>query len=344
MYITITPQKLGDNYTKSVVDFVSYLEKENDGKSIDNIEHFFNQYGEEISSSEVINEIDSNTSKLKKTEPKFYSITVNPSQYELKRLQNHSEKLKQYTREVMKDYAKAFNREINGRPITVNDIKYYAKIEYERTYKGTDKAIKENAPFYGKIVRLKNEIQQIESGKLKGSIKKKQQQIKQLEKDAPHQLKGKMILQGMAKEGSQSHIHIIVSRKDMSNKYSLSPGSKYKASEVVMNDKTVKRGFNRDEFFATSEKTFDKLFDYKRNYVETYTARKAFIKNPQQYFTSIMGLPMNERAVAFRLLNKTGMSTSLLNIPTNKVQLVIKAIKKMKRGVDVAINSSSIGI
>ncbi len=344
MYITITPQKLGDNHAKSVADFVSYLEKENEGKSIDELEHFFNQYGEEISSNEVIKEIDGNTSKLKKTEPKFYSITVNPSQYELKRLQNHSEELKRYTREVMKEYAKAFNREIDGLPITVDDIKYYAKIEHQRTYKGTDKAIKENAPFHGKIVRLKNEIQQIERGELKGSVKKKQKQIKQLEKDVPHQLNGKMILQGMAKEGSQSHIHIIVSRKDMSNKYSLSPGSKYKASEVVMNGKTVKRGFNRDEFFATSEKTFDKLFDYKRNYVETYTARKVFIKNPKQYFASIMGLPTNQRTVAFKLLGKTGMNTSLLSIPTNKVQLVLKAIKQLKRGVDVAIKSSSIGI
>ncbi|MDC9721716.1 MAG: MobB family relaxase, partial [Urechidicola sp.] len=263
MYITITAQKLGDNFAQSSSDFVSYLEKENEGKSIDEMEHFFNQYGEEISSSEVIKEVDGNASKLKKTEPKFYSITVNPSRYELKRLQNHSDELKRYTRQVMKDYAKAFNREIDGRPITVDDIKYYAKIEHERTYKGTDKAIKENAPFHGKIVRLKKEVQQIERGELKGSVKKKQQQIKQLKNDAPHQLNGEMILQGMAKEGSQSHIHIIVSRKDMSNKYSLSPGSKYKASEVIMNGKTVKRGFNRDDFFATSEKTFDKLFDYK---------------------------------------------------------------------------------
>ncbi|MFK5982224.1 MAG: MobB family relaxase [Flavobacteriaceae bacterium] len=344
MYITITPQKLGDNYTKSVADFVSYLEKENEGKSIDEMEYFFNQYGEDISSNEVINEIDGNTAKLKKTEPKFYSITVNPSQYELKELQNHSEALKRYTREIMKDYAKAFNREIDGRPVMVDDIKYYAKIEHQRTYKGTDKAIKENSPFHGKIVRLKNEIQQIERVELYGSTQKKQRQIKQLEKEAPHQLNRKMIMQGMAKEGSQSHIHIIVSRKDMSNKYSLSPGSKYKASKVVMNGKIVKRGFDRDNFFSASEKTFDKLFNYKRNYVETYKARKVSVKNPKHYFASIMGLPTNQRAIAFKLLNKTGMNTSLLNIPTNKVQLVLKAIKQLKRGVDVAIKSSSIGI
>lgn len=153
-----------------------------------------------------------------------------------------------------------------------------------------------------------------------------------------------MILQGMLKEGSQSHIHIIVSRKDMTNRFSLSPGSKYKSSETVFNGKTIKRGFHRDKFFSASEKTFDELFNYKRNYVETYTARKTFIKNSQQYFASIMGLPTNERVIAFKLLGKTGMNTSVMKIPTNKVQLVLKAIKKLKRSVDVAIKSSSIGI
>jgi hypothetical protein len=91
MYVTITPQKLGDNYTASVADFVAYLEKENEDKSVEDIEPFFNQHGDAISSKQVIYEIDGNTAKLKKNEPKFYSITLNPSQYELKQLQNHSE-------------------------------------------------------------------------------------------------------------------------------------------------------------------------------------------------------------------------------------------------------------
>ena len=147
MYITITRQTTDSNYAQSVSDFVAYFEKENEGKSLDEIEHFFNQYGEEISGKEVIQEIDGNTAKLKKTEPKFYSITVNPSSYELKRLQNHSDELKQYTRELMKDYAKSFHREIDGRPVNVDDIKYYAKVEHQRVFKGTDKQIIENQPF-----------------------------------------------------------------------------------------------------------------------------------------------------------------------------------------------------
>lgn len=344
MYITITPQKLGGNYMQSVTDFVAYLEKENENKSEEAVEYFFNQYEEKISGKEVIHEIDGNTAKLKKTEAKFYSITINPSKYELKHLQNNSESLMRYTRELMKDYTKAFNREINGRAVSVDDIKYYAKIEHQRTYKGSDKAIRENAFYNKNIARLKNEIQQVKRGELTGNIQKKKSQIKKLEKEAPYKLNGKIVKQGMAKEGAQSHIHIIVSRKDVSNKYSLSPGSKYKASEVVLNGKKVKRGFDRDYFFLASEKTFDRLFDYKRNFVETYNARKVFLKNPRHYFTSILGLPTNERAIAFKLLGKSGINTSLLNIPTNKVQLALKLIQKLKRGVEVAIKSSSIGI
>ena len=342
MYITITPHKTDGNYAQSATDFVAYLEKENEGKSINEQEHFFNQYGEEIIGPEVIKEIDGNTAKLKKTEPKFYSITINPSKRELKQLQNHKKDLKAYTRELMKDYAKAFNREINGRAVAVDDIKYYAKIEYERTYKGTDKQIQENQPYATKILQLKHNIREIQEGKSVGNIKKMESKIARLEKEAPHQQNGKRTVRGMPKEGSQTHIHMIVSRKDASNSVSLSPGSKHKASEVTMHGKPVKRGFNRDEFFATSEKTFDKLFQHKRNYVETYQARKTFLKNPKLYFSVLSGLPTNEKTMAYKMLAKSGVP--MMNIPTNKIQLAIKVIKKLKQGIDKAIQSSSIGI
>ena len=93
----------------------------------------------------------------------------------------------------------------------------------------------------------------------------------------------------MQKDGNQSHIHIIVSRKDASNSVSLSPGSKYKASEVVMHGKQVKRGFDRDAFFAKAEKTFDKTFGYQRNYAESYQSKKDFVKNPKHYFSALWG-------------------------------------------------------
>ncbi|WP_417558317.1 MobB family relaxase [Mesoflavibacter zeaxanthinifaciens] len=342
MYITITPQKLGGNFSQSVAGFVEYLEKENETQEIDNEEFFFDQYGDRISAKEVVREIDGNTAKLKKIEPKFYSITVNPSKYELKRLQNSSEDLKRYTREVMKDYVSCFNREINDRPISIDDIKYYAKIEHQRTFKGSDIQIRENQAFATRILELKKEIRTIQSGEKEGSIKALENEIEKLEREAPHHQNGQRIVRGMKKEGKQSHIHIIVSRKDASNTFSLSPGSKYKSSEVMMNGKIVKRGFDRDQFFTKAEKTFDRSFGYQRNFVETYLARKEFIKNPNFYFSALLQLPTNEKAIAFKLMRESGMP--IQSIPTNSAQLALKVFNRLRRGVEVAIKSSSIGI
>ena len=343
MYITITPQKLGNNYSKSSADFVGYLEKENEGLEQREMEHFFNQYNDEISAEEVVKEIDGNTAKLKKKEPKFYSITVNPSKYELRKLQNSSQDLKTYTRELMKDYVASFNREIQGRPITIDDIKYYAKIEHQRTFKGTDFQIKENQRYATKILHLKTEIRNIQEGRSEGNIKKMKKEIDKLERQAPHQQNGKRIVQGMTKDGNQSHIHIIVSRKDVSNSVSLSPGSKHKASEVEMHGKKVKRGFDRDAFFEKAEKTFDRTFGYKRNFAETYKARKDFVKNPNLYFAALMKLPANEKALAFKIITKSGLPI-VPSIPMSQAQIALRVFKRLRRGVEVAIKSSSIGI
>ncbi len=343
MYITITTQKLGGTYSQSSADFVGYLEKENQGLEQEDMECFFNQYGDGISAKEVIKEIDGNTAKLKKIEPKFYSITVSPSKYELSRIQNSSEELKRYTRELMKDYVSSFNREINGRPIGIDDIKYYAKIEHQRNYKGTDVQIKENQPYASKILQLKTDIRKIENGTMTGNKDEKEKEIGKLEREAPHQQDGKRVVQGMAKSGNQSHIHIIVSRKDASNTFSLSPGSKYKASETEMHGKAVKRGFDRDSFFEKAEKTFDKTFGYHRNIAETYQARKDFIKNPKIYFAALMKLPTNEKALAFKMMGKAGVPM-MPSIPVTQGQLAMKIFKGLRRGVEVAIKSSSIGI
>jgi len=338
--MTISPQKLGGSFSQSAGDFVSYLEKENQGKSLLDKEYFFNQYDDEIRPYEVIKQIDGNTSKLKLKEPKYYSITINPSQYELKHIHNSPEKLRAFVREAMKEYAGSFNREINGRPIGVDDIKYYAKIEHERTYKSNDVVVRENKPYSNQIAHLKNELRKVERGEVPGNIRQLQNDIQKLIRDAPYKFQGQVIEPGMKKEGLQSHIHIIVSRKDASNSYSLSPGSKYKASEVEMHGKTVKRGFERDRFFQNSEKTFDKMFQYNRNYVESYAARKMLSKDPKQYFLSLRSLGMNEKNIAFKMIRQAGLQLPVLHLPQSKVGFAYKQLKKI---IEAGIKSSSIG-
>lgn len=342
MYITITPQNTKGNFSKSVGNYVEYLEKENQAMETENQEHFFNQYKDEISSEQVTAEIDGNTAKLSKKEPKFYAITISPSNAELKALKNPSRDLKEYTRQVMEKYVESFNREINAEKVTIDDIKYFAKVEHKRYFKGTDKQVQQNQRIATQILKFKH---QLRAAQKKGMEKKSKQiiaQITRLEKLAPQQLNGQRIKNRMEKPGLQTHIHIIVSRKDASNSVSLSPGSKYKASDVKFQGKLVKRGFDRDQFFESAEKVFDKKFSFNRSFVERYGSRKMLHTNRGMYYKAILGLPQNERALAMKALAKMGARVP--HIPTTGAQVALKAIKLFKKGVSVAIRSSSIGI
>lgn len=339
MYIAITRQHLGDNYHGSASDFINYLEKENEGKALEEQELFFNQTENDIDAQRVIAEIDANTSKLSKRDPKFYSIMVSPSQAELKHIGNDPEKLKEYTREIMKTYAASFYRD---KEVTVKDVLYFAKLERERAYSEKDKKVKENQAYASKILELQHQIRAIKEGREQGDMAKLQEKIKALEMEAPHKQHGKRIVPGMAKEGHQSHIHIIVSRKDITNSHSLSPGSKFRTSETTLNGEKVKQGFDRDKFYKTAEKTFDKQFGYRRNFVETYHARNLLDKDPKQFFSALLGLPTNEKQAAKQLLFKAGIKVP--SIPTNQAQLAYKAMMQLKKGIGKALESGSIGI
>lgn len=339
MYIAISPQKMGSTYTSSVGAYVDYLQKEDIGKHPDIKENFFDQHNDRIAPEKVISEIDTNTSKLRKRDPKFYSVVVSPSKRELKAINNDPAHLRKYVRELMKDYAASFHR---NQQVSVDNIKYYAKIEHQRAYRGFEKQVIENAPYRKEIVKLQNDIRKVERGELDVNVIKLEKKIAKLYDQAPHKQNGKMITTGMQKEGHQTHVHIIISRKDVSNTYTLSPLAKHKASEVILNGKPTKRGFNRDKFYEASEKTFDHVAGYNRNYVETYSAKKEFRKNPDKFYASLIGLPTREKDVAFKLLRSTGMKTP--NVPFNQHQVAMKIIKSLQKGIGQAVRSSGIDI
>jgi len=110
-----------------------------------------------------------------------------------------------------------------------------------------------------------------------------------------------------------------------------------------MYGKVVKRGFDRDLFFQKAEKTFDNTFQYRRNFVETYQARKEFIRSPKLYISAILGLPASEKALAFKMLRETGIPL-LPVVPLSKAQLTVRLIKSIQHGIHVALRSGSIGI
>ncbi|MBC31432.1 MAG: mobilization protein [Muricauda sp.] len=342
MYITITPQQTGGNFSQSVANYVAYLEKENQNRTEQEKELFFDQFSDTIAPKEVIKEIDANTKRLMKKEPKFYTITLSPSQRELQHLKNPSQDLKDYTRKVMEAYVESFNREIHGRKLTIDDIKYYAKIEHKRFYNHKDEAVRLNQPIASQILELQHELRKVQRGESQADPTVLRTEINRWEATAPQKINGRRIAIGMEKPGLQTHVHIIVSRRDASNSVSLSPGSKYRASEVKMHGKTVKRGFDRNTFFGNAEKVFDKEFGYRRKFIEQYTTRKLFRSRPKQFMAQLMGLPLAERAAVLKMMGKSGIS--IPNVPANLAQLGKKAAKALKKGMGKAVNSSSIGI
>ena len=62
------------------------------------------------------------------------------------------------------------------------------------------------------------------------------------------------------------HCHLIVSRKDQSNKVKISPLTNHKNTTKG----TVKGGFDRTNLFQQAEQGFDKLFNYNRPLTETF--------------------------------------------------------------------------
>ena len=76
------------------------------------------------------------------------------------------------------------------------------------------------------------------------------------------------------KNENDMHAHIIVSRKTADNKVKISPQTNHKGTTKG----TVKGGFDRKEFIAKMEQSFDQKFNYQRNIEESFEYKNA-IKN-----------------------------------------------------------------
>lgn len=74
------------------------------------------------------------------------------------------------------------------------------------------------------------------------------------------------------------HCHLIVSRKDQSNKKKLSPLTNHKDTKKGM----VTAGFNHVNLFQQAEQGFDKLFNYNRQQMESFDYHNT-IKNRSIY-------------------------------------------------------------
>lgn len=206
MHIDFAPPSNGTyNNAGSSRQLANYLEHEDLERMEKGIytDGFFNLTDDNIYKSKVIKDIDSNIGQLLKTDAKFYSIHVSPSEKELRAMgnteQEQAEAMKRYIREVfIPEYAKNFNKGLSE-----TDIKFYGKIHFSRNHSDN---------------RL------------------------------------------------NMHCHLIVSRKDQSNKIKISPLTNHRNTKKGV----IAGGFDRAALFENVEKGFDKLFNYHRQLSEKF--------------------------------------------------------------------------
>lgn len=249
---------LGTTNTSSCVNLALYLEKENNEldllqqktinrqkkMALENRKLFFFTHSKDnISTNEVISSIDKNIKRLGKKDAKYFAPTINFSPQELKHILSKittkkevknvwdlnekeytlfNDKIKEYTKNVMTNYAKNFNREDKGLK-TGSDLVYFGKIEHFRKFKGTDSEV------------------------LKKTAKT-----------------------GDFKPGINSHVHIIVSRKDRTQRLKLTPTTKEKSTTRTIGGNTYHVGFNRMNWINMNERSFDDFFKYKRPELEKF--------------------------------------------------------------------------
>lgn len=136
-HVNISRSSTGSN-AGSCGQLVEYLEKENNLKPENKAELWFNQQREDLRPYEVRQAIDGNTAKLKQSEAKFYLVNISPSQKELQHIGDDPQRLKEYARSVMAEYAANFQKGVGA-----DDVKWYGKVEFNRGYKWNDPAVQQ---------------------------------------------------------------------------------------------------------------------------------------------------------------------------------------------------------
>lgn len=119
---------------------VNYFEHE--GKELDQEAYYFSQKEDGLSKEEVVQQIDGNVKGLKREDTKFVSLVISPSSEELSHIKDNSEKLKEYTRQVMDNYARHFKLK-NGKELEGKDLVWYGIVHKTRKYHWNDKGVRD---------------------------------------------------------------------------------------------------------------------------------------------------------------------------------------------------------
>ena len=114
-----------------------------------------------------------------------------------------------------------------------------------------------------------------------------------------------------ANSENNMHCHLIVSRKDQSNKIKLSPLTNHKNTKKG----TVKGGFDRTNLFQQAEQGLDKLFGYQRQLTETFE-----YYNTMKNGSISAQLNMQEKKIADEKKNANMQADVQISNDTDKIE------------------------
>lgn len=206
----------------SCVGLVEYLEKETTG-------YWFNNNYTGLKADQVVLGIDINKKNLGNQDDKFYQIIISPSQNEQIHINSSIFKLQQFTREAMEAYASQF-----GKGIKSQDLVWFAKIEHERTYSHSDKAVQQQARSEG--------------------------QFKEGPQSHVHIIVSRT--ENLSRYVEQKEAGLL----DRKNPLKLSPTTNHRSNSQG----AVQSGFDRSAFKTSVETQFDRQFSYERSLSETF--------------------------------------------------------------------------
>lgn len=186
MYVKIhNPQSMshyGGN-AGSAKQLIDYLEKENDDKVLHNERYFFDATRSDFSGYKASQLLDNNKKGLHSKDAKFFMLSINPSQLEQQHMIDNygedrmDEALQHYTRRVMDEYAKEFDR----------DICYKTDQQYFEADLRFKKAYKHNESIQNKLDKLEKE-KPTDQKKLKEYRKQRKELIGQFQRDKGNQI------------------------------------------------------------------------------------------------------------------------------------------------------------
>lgn len=242
---------------------------------------------------------------------------------------------------------KVVDRQLSG-----GDLVYFAKIETERTYKPEDKQyqdiFKANREIQKEINSFRESIRSTDAKTDLDTINKLNRNINQLEKSYIKNSEGTTILPHAPKDGKNYHVHVVVSRKDMTQTLKLDPLTNSKGSYNMLNGEKVQIGFNRDKFAERAEKAFDKEFTYERELEESYRYRYNKVHDSEKAIKQLMAIPKDEKELARRLVRELTKDSDLVKsynkIPKNVHQLRDKALSKAVDNVAAAMKLNPGGL